>query len=52
MAGEPFWDFGYPRNVSGELARDLKAAGLFEEVTEANYRTKYKTNGIPTSGCI
>jgi hypothetical protein len=28
LAGEPFWDFGYPRNASRELMRDLKAAGL------------------------
>jgi hypothetical protein len=28
MAGEPFWDFGYPRNASGDLIRDLTAAGL------------------------
>lgn len=28
MAGEPFWDFGYPKNASGDLIRDLTAAGL------------------------
>ena len=28
MAGEPFWDFGYPRNASGDLLRDLTAAGF------------------------
>jgi hypothetical protein len=28
-AGEnPFWDFGYPRNVSGDLLEDLEAEGL------------------------
>jgi hypothetical protein len=26
----PFWDFGYPRNASGELLEDLKAEGLAE----------------------
>ena len=26
MAGEPFWDFGVPRNARGRLARDLRAA--------------------------
>ena len=26
----PFWDFGYPRNASGELLNDLRAAGFFE----------------------
>jgi hypothetical protein len=29
MAGEPFWDFGYPVNVRGRLARDLRT--LFAE---------------------
>jgi hypothetical protein len=24
----PFWDFGYPRNASGQLLKDLRAAGL------------------------
>jgi hypothetical protein len=28
VAGDFFWDFGYPRNASGQLLRDLKAAGL------------------------
>jgi hypothetical protein len=28
MAGEAFWDFGYPHNASGQLLRDLAAAGL------------------------
>src|SRR5690348_6801833 len=28
MAGEPFWDFGFPRNARGDLIRDLTAAGL------------------------
>ena len=28
-----FWDFGYPRNASGDLIRDLTAAGLREHVT-------------------
>jgi hypothetical protein len=27
-AGEPFWDFGYPRNAKGELLEDLKKEGL------------------------
>jgi len=27
-AGEPFWDFGYPRNAQGELLDDLKKEGL------------------------
>src|SRR5438445_758944 len=26
--GDPFWDFGYPRNASGELLADLKAESL------------------------
>lgn len=28
-AGEPFWDFGYPRNASGELLDDLKREGIY-----------------------
>jgi hypothetical protein len=28
IAGDPFWDFGYPRNASADLLRDLRAAGL------------------------
>lgn len=28
MAGEPFWDFGYPRNATADLMRDLRASGL------------------------
>jgi hypothetical protein len=27
-AGDPFWDFGYPRNASGDLLADLKAEEL------------------------
>ena len=27
-AGEPFWDFGYPRNARGELLDDLRKEGL------------------------
>lgn len=27
-SGDPWWDYGYPRNASGELKRDLKSAGL------------------------
>jgi hypothetical protein len=27
----PFWDFGYPRNASGDLRADLKAEGLWED---------------------
>jgi len=26
--GNPFWDFGYPRNATANLLRDLKSAGL------------------------
>ncbi|HZU25838.1 MAG TPA: hypothetical protein VFA04_09965 [Bryobacteraceae bacterium] len=29
-AGDPFWDFGYPRNASADLLRDLRSAGLAE----------------------
>ena len=25
MPGDPFWDFGYPRNARGRLARDLRS---------------------------
>lgn len=28
LAGDPFWDFGYPRNASGELLEELRAEGL------------------------
>jgi len=28
MPGEPFWDFGYPRNASGRLLAQLRSAGL------------------------
>jgi len=28
MAGEPFWDFGYPRNAGPDLLEDLRAEGL------------------------
>jgi hypothetical protein len=28
--GNPFWDFGYPRNASGELLNDLRGAGFFD----------------------
>jgi hypothetical protein len=27
-AGDPFWDFGYPRNAGGDLLSDLRAEGL------------------------
>lgn len=30
-AGDPFWDFGYPRNAGGDLLRDLKSEGLPSE---------------------
>jgi hypothetical protein len=30
MPGDAFWDFGYPRNASGQLLRDLALAGLAE----------------------
>lgn len=26
--GNPFWDFGFPRNASAELLRDLRASGI------------------------
>jgi hypothetical protein len=26
--GNPFWDYGYPRNAGADLAADLKAEGL------------------------
>ncbi len=26
--GDPFWDYGYPRNAGEELTADLKAEGL------------------------
>jgi hypothetical protein len=29
--GEPYWEFGYPRNAGRWLMKDLKAAGLVEE---------------------
>lgn len=28
--GDPFWDFGYPKNASGHLLKDLRAEGLIE----------------------
>jgi hypothetical protein len=28
--GDPFWDFGYPKNASGDLLKDLKAEGLVD----------------------
>lgn len=28
-AGDPFWDFGYPRNAKDELLEDIKKEGLF-----------------------
>jgi hypothetical protein len=28
LAGDPFWDFGTPRNASGELLEDLRREGL------------------------
>ncbi|MGA8599571.1 MAG: hypothetical protein WB676_33025 [Bryobacteraceae bacterium] len=28
FSGDAFWDFGYPRNASGLLLRDLRAAGF------------------------
>jgi hypothetical protein len=30
FAGEAFWDFGYPKNASGRLLRDLRAAGFVD----------------------
>lgn len=32
LAGEPFWDFGYPRNARGRLLRDLRAIGFGGEL--------------------
>ena len=29
--GEPFWDFGYPRNASGDLRRGLMEQGLISD---------------------
>ncbi|MCX6605355.1 MAG: hypothetical protein NTV52_17415 [Acidobacteria bacterium] len=29
-AEDPWWDFGYPRNVRGELWKDLQRAGLLD----------------------
>lgn len=29
-SGNPFWDFGYPKNASGELLEDLENEGLVE----------------------
>jgi hypothetical protein len=28
MDSDPFWDFGYPRNATGDLLRDLKSEHL------------------------
>jgi hypothetical protein len=28
--GDPWWDFGYPRNARGALKNDLESAGLWE----------------------
>ncbi len=28
--GNPFWDFGYPKNARGELIEDLRDEGLLE----------------------
>lgn len=30
-AGHPFWDFGYPKNASGDLLEDLQSEGLAAE---------------------
>ena len=29
-SGNPWWDYGYPRNASGALRQDLRSAGLLE----------------------
>ena len=29
-AGDPFWDFGYPRNAGDDLMEDLRAEGLIK----------------------
>ena len=31
-AGNPFWDFGYPYNASGELKDDLRAEGFLNPI--------------------
>jgi len=31
MAGDPFWDFGYPKNAGEDLLADLRTEGLIEE---------------------
>ena len=28
--GDPWWDFGYPRNVRGDLRADLRSAGFLQ----------------------
>lgn len=33
-AQNPWWDFGVPRNPGPQLARDLRAAGLFHNTDE------------------
>ena len=30
-SGDPYWDFGYPRNAGRWLVRELQAAGLTQE---------------------
>jgi hypothetical protein len=30
-AGNPFWDFGYPKNAGPELVHDLRAEGLISD---------------------
>lgn len=31
-AGEPFWDFGYPKNAGPDLIEDLRVEGLLPEL--------------------
>lgn len=31
IAGDPFWDFGYPKNAGEDLREDLRSEGLIAE---------------------
>jgi hypothetical protein len=37
-AGDPFWDFGYPRNAGADLLGDLQAAGLVSKTARTRKR--------------
>src|SRR5207244_175560 len=37
-AGDPFWDFGYPRNAGEDLLDDLQAAGLVSKTARTRKR--------------